>query len=408
MPRPVVLLLSLALQAARALPPPPATATACTGDIDCQLNGACDVATGACACDRGWTGDDCGTLHLDVEARVMYGYTPGSNVSSWGGGPPAYDAASGKYHLLVSEIAGHCGMSAWGRMSQSVRAVADSPEGPYTRAATVVGTESHNTYYAYSPPDKTHLMYTIFEGISPESCNPYFPCTDGTTPGGQGLHPPHGWPRMHCPNNSSKGGRGVVHWAKDIAGPWQSVGPVTVDWGPRGQPPNGGVSNPAPYVFPNGTVLMLGRGQDVRRFPNHTKVVGHNIWLFRADSWNATYRWVPLDGAYGSLPVGADDNKGPLTEDPVLYRGRRGFHILFHSSPDLTHAWSPDGFSWQWSARIIGPPNHLAQGGGDNERPRVIVDENGDLDWVIVAQLLPPAKGMDGGDAARTAAFKAL
>ena len=68
-----------------------------------------------------------------------------------------------------------------------------------------------------------------------------------------------------------------MHWAKSFAGPWTSVGPVTVDWGAGGQPPNGGVSNPSPYVFPNGTVLMLGRGKDARTLPNGTRIIGHNI-----------------------------------------------------------------------------------------------------------------------------------
>ena len=54
-------------------------------------------------------------------------------------------------------------------MSQSIRAASDSVEGPYTRAQTVIGTESHNTIYAYSAPDKMHLIYTIFGGTSPSS-----------------------------------------------------------------------------------------------------------------------------------------------------------------------------------------------------------------------------------------------
>ena len=41
---------------------------------------------------------------------VTDGFTPTSGVSSWGGGPPVYDAATKKWHLFVSEIAGHCGM----------------------------------------------------------------------------------------------------------------------------------------------------------------------------------------------------------------------------------------------------------------------------------------------------------
>jgi|EP01047_Picozoa_sp_COSAG01_P028928 hypothetical protein len=162
-------------------------------------------------------------------------------------------------------------------------------------------------------------------------------------------------------------------------------------------------------MFATGTVLLIGRGQDAQTLPNGTRVIGHNIWLFRADSWNSTYHWVPSNGAFGSLNVGDPQGRhGPLCEDPVLYRGRRGFHIIFHSHPDLTHAWSPDGLTWSWSAQVSGPPNHMAEGGGDNERPRVLLTQDGDLDWLFVGQLLA-VKGEGGGqDAARLAAFKAI
>ena len=139
------------------------------------------------------------------------------------------------------------------------------------------------------------------------------------------------------------------------------------------------------------------------------QVIGHNIWLFRAESWNSTYHWVPSNGAFGSLNVGDPNGRqGPNTEDPVLYRGRRGFHIIFHSSPDLTHAWSRDGLTWHWSPQVSGPPNHLAAGGGDNERPRVLLNKDGDLEWLFVGQLLA-VKGAGGGqDAGRLAAFQAI
>ena len=129
---------------------------------------------------------------------------------------------------------------------------------------------------------------------------------------------------MTCPGGV--GGRGIIHHSKSLHGPWTDAGPVTVDIGPH--PPRGeaqpSVSNPAPYVFPNGTVLMLGRSKDAERLRNGTVVKDHNIWLFRADTWNSTYVWVPSNGVEGSLNVGAGHTKtakgyaGPTTEDPVL------------------------------------------------------------------------------------------
>ena len=146
---------------------------------------------------------------------------------------------------------------------------------------------------------------------------------------------------------------------------------------------------------------MLGRGPDSGLAKNGTRVKYHNIFLYRASHWNDTYFWVPSDGVDGAINVGAG-SAGPATEDPHLYRGRRGFHVIFHSSPDLTHAWSEDGLRWKWSKAVMGPPNHVGAGGGDNERPRVVLDENGDVDWLFVGQLCGPL------DAGRTAAFRAL
>ena len=46
------------------------------------------------------------------------------------------------------------GMTTWSRMSQGTHAVSKNIEGPYTKVETVIGTEAHNIYYAYSEPDK--------------------------------------------------------------------------------------------------------------------------------------------------------------------------------------------------------------------------------------------------------------
>ena len=141
-------------------------------------------------------------LNLDPTAHIAYGYDPATKFaerfSSWGGGPPVRSTEDGRFHLFVSELAAHCGMSTWDRMSTTVHAVADSIEGPYSKVSTLVGTESHNTIYVYSPVDKTHLIYTIFSGMAPERCNPYIHCQGGTTPNSTAgsLRPHKPWPPM--------------------------------------------------------------------------------------------------------------------------------------------------------------------------------------------------------------------
>eukprot|EP00051_Salpingoeca_urceolata_P011190 m.138251 g.138251 ORF g.138251 m.138251 type:complete len:393 (+) comp17022_c0_seq1:27-1205(+) len=382
----------LALAAAAAVAAP-ADANGCTSASDCQLNGAC--VQGACQCDKGWQGPACGNLSLAAPV-VAYGY--GNSAvskgtapsSSWGGGPPVYDAATKQYHLFVTEIAGHCGMCTWGRMSQAVHAVSPTVEGPYRRLDVAVPTQTHNTYYAYSPTDKVHLIYHIGPSDNPSSCNPYYNCSQGFTPECSGLRPPTDWPKPTCATQ----GPAYVHYSKSLDGPWLDGGRCDIN--KTGMPPAAGASNPAPYIFPNGTVLLVARGKDASSEHGHHEIM-HNIFLYRAPAWNARYEWVRGHGVNGSLNIG--NGKVP-TEDPVIWRGRRGFHILFHSHPGLTHAWSENGLSWQWSGDLIGP--YVAPGKGDHERPRVAIDASGDLDAVFVSQEIGP------NDASCTFAFKTL
>ena len=84
-------------------------------------------------------------------------------------------------------------MGTWDRMSQAAHTVSDKMEGPYTRVGLAIPTQTHNTYYAYSAPDKMHLLYSIFSGTNPESCNPYKTCSNGTTPGHGGGVRPDNW-----------------------------------------------------------------------------------------------------------------------------------------------------------------------------------------------------------------------
>ena len=75
-----------------------------------------------------------------------------------------------------------------------------------------------------------------------------------------------------------------MHWATSLEGPWHDGGALEMDTaGCDGC----GNSNPAPWIFDNGTVLMIGRSKD-QHFVGREHIFGHNLWLYRADSWNST------------------------------------------------------------------------------------------------------------------------
>jgi hypothetical protein len=77
-----------------------ATATACTDDISCSLNGVCG-SDGACRCDPGWGDANCATLLL-APAALENGYRV-ANRSSWGG---SVIKQGGTYHMFVEELVG--------------------------------------------------------------------------------------------------------------------------------------------------------------------------------------------------------------------------------------------------------------------------------------------------------------
>lgn len=312
-----------------------------------------------------------------------------------------YDPEDKQYHYFVSEMAGNCGQATWSRMSQGAHLTAPAWDGPYKKAGLALPTWAHNLLYTRDPLSNQHMLWTIGEGKNPESCNPFLNCTDGSTPGAKGMKPPADWPAQTCPVTD----RGAnIHVSDSLDGPWVGTGVITATKPPLsvcndhncvgGGGCCAGTSNPAPYIFPNGTVLLVARSKDAYRYPNGTVLSFRNIWLYRAETYNSTYEWIDAGGPNGSVPVGV---QGLLTEDPVLWKGRRGFHILFHSSPRLTHAWSEDGLTWCWSKKLVGP---LYDGNdGDFERPRVHLDEHGDILGLTVGRMVQ-------GDAASSLLFK--
>ena len=145
-----------------ALPP-------CVSDEDCSLNGVCDVATGVCACDAPWTGGsspagslpDCALLEFTPSpvndcgpACVFHGLT--SSWTSWG---MSIIRAGPVLHGYVAEMANACGLDAWTRGSQVVRAVgsAADPTAQFVREDIVVNPLSHNPQ-AITAPDGTIVI----------------------------------------------------------------------------------------------------------------------------------------------------------------------------------------------------------------------------------------------------------
>lgn len=288
-----------------------AASAGCATDLECQLNGVC--LSGSCKCDAGWQGDQCESLVLSGPGSIVYG-GPESNVTSWGGGPPVQDPMTGKWVFFVTEIAEHCGLSEWQHQSTVVMAVGDRPQGPFARNKLVIPTQAHNPYYAFDPSSQTHLIYHIGGGDNPESPHNVFKhCKNGTTPNST-VQASRSTTELQAEYSTP-----YIHASKNLSGPFERVnislpaGHVPIRWG---------TDNPAPYIFKNGTVLMLTRkynGTAAR-----LKIVPHDtIWLVRAPSFKGPYELVFDHPAFNHEQFNE--------EDPCIWRDARGhFHALFH------------------------------------------------------------------------------
>ena len=335
--------------------------SACTTDHDCQLNGVCDAGSAVCQCDAAWGGASCGTLNVGIGS---YAYAP-PNTTAWGGGPPVYDATKQQYVLYVTEMSNHCGLSVWQRQSHVAKAVAATPHGPYTHEKIVIPTQAHNPCYVQDPPTGTHLIFHIGGGDNPPSpSNVFLNCTNGTTP----APPPPQLQQQHSAAPATMTpSQPYVHFSDSLDGPFERLN-ITL---PPGVVPVGwGYDNPAPFIFDNGTVLMLTRkynGTKPRVEPHDT------IWLVRAPSFRGPFEFV------GDGPVFGDEQFNE--EDPCIWRDHRGhFHALFHFTRG--HAWSPDGLNWSWGGGVAAWTSIIRDAtfpGGlrtlkDAERPRVWVN----------------------------------
>jgi len=353
----------------------PTLAATCHSALDCQLNGLCE--SGACQCDPGWGGLDCGDLQLEPGAvaygcapEALTGVKPTCDVTSWGGGPPVWDKKKKQWVLFVVEMAQHCGLSVWQWMSTIVKTTGVSPAGPFTRDSLVIGAESHNAYYVQDPRSGKHLIYHIGTGVNgskPWDNN----CANGTT--SAGLQHMSTFPAgaTYSPE---------IHWSRSLDGPWDRL---NISGVPAGEMPRG-ASNPAPFIFDNGTTIALFRVYNATPV-HHTS----RIFVMRAASFVGPYE--VLGEAFhpgGSPTFNSSVSSHVHEEDPTIWRDFRGnFHALCHFTHG--HGFSTDAVTWHWAdPKVRGRsawtdsillPNGTVAEVRDGERPRIWINETSGL-----------------------------
>ena len=333
-----------------------AVTRACVTDVDCQLNGACGAASPAvCACNPGWLPPDCGELKLaPMDPAQGYNHlfeSDGNISSSWGGRALPGDR-DGLFHLFFSYMMNHCTIRNYTTNSACAHGVGASPLGPFNLTDIVMGPECHNAMPMRGPAGEWLVWHIGSGNRKPVQCQA----------GGDGpeQRPPSS--TFGAPGGDS--GVGVLS-APSPYGPWTRVTGL-ISNGEDGAWDSGGVTNPAPMLLPNGSVLLAYRGRNA--------TVGERLGIAVADSWR---------GPYAKL------TREPITtvnsEDPFLFRDvNHNLHILYHAFDEGGHAFSPAGRPTEWTTAAVHAYNrtiHWVNGTQHTvvrrERPQLLTDVDG-------------------------------
>ena len=381
----------------------------CTTDWECSLGGRCvssDAAQhmtrsnpasdarprGRCACDAWFTGGDCSLLNLEPAASPESAGLQVPGYHSWGG-RCTYDGATGKYVGAFSMMVGGCSLNQWQWGSAIVVAEADAPEGPYSLIGeppsslapegAALPPWAHNAFLSFDPASGRHLLFHI-------GAEHRLPANKFCNRSDPRRFRPSAWvpanARRRLVQPRQRGGTLdylsdpiFVSSAPSPRGPWEVPGRRVELSGPADSWVRR-VSNPGPFIFPNGTVLLYTSADPC---PPGWGRAPTCIALFRAPSW---------EGPYTLLSTSAPLVR-PESEDPFVFRDPRGsFHMLtnvntFHRRCDAGaacggHAWSLDGLTWSGQAiGAFGPTVELANGSSFTnayaERPLVYQDALG-------------------------------
>jgi hypothetical protein len=320
---PVVLLLAIVV-------------SSCSDEMDCGLNGQCDVASSACVCRSPWTGPQCSTLSL-APAPLSGGYreqdpdTGDYTVSTWGGSVIADPDKEGEYVMFFSRMNNHCGLRTWTKNSEvwSARSTIGLL-GPYDwkTAKRILPAFSHGPRIARAN-DGTFLLYHIGCG-KPRGTQ--MMCINGTTPQ---------VPLFEIEDDVYSSSSCTSNWvglmtSDNLDGPWTRFGSGPIITGDKAGTWDAGLTNPSPLMLKNGSVLLMWR----------SSVKPERLGIATAPSWKGPYEKRDSD------PLVADPN-----EDPFIWEDEFGnFHGLTHHMVDGQgvkgggkHVWSQDGLSWRVS-----------------------------------------------------------
>jgi len=249
--------------------------------------------------------------------------TTGYNVANWSEWCGSAVGISGSYYLFASRIDNHCGLNVWTTNSACVKAISTNAVGPYTFVDYVLPAFCHNPTI-HTAIDGTLLLYHIGDGT--ENPNSETKCTNGSTP-----------VNATAPTSGEGSSYMTLNYASSVNGTWTAFGKAILTGGGTGTWDQG-VTNPGPWMYPNGSVLLAYRGKD----SNSKELLG----VAFAETWKGPYTRLR------TTPIFETDG----AEDPFLWQDVDDkYHLLFNDKWEDSvgvggHAYSSDGINWVFSA----------------------------------------------------------
>jgi hypothetical protein len=359
----------------------------CITSVDCAMNGECmkpspsdAQSSGRCQCFDGWKGHHCEELALlPVDPSRAGLRLPNQDSSTWGGSVVYRD---GLYHMFASEIVYNCGLYAWTTNSQVIRAVSESPYGPYRKVQVILPPFAHDANVMEAPSGEIVLFVTALRGVQPQDCRKED--HRGTTTNTSGRRQRYSETNWTAPPKDT-----YMMWAPSPRGPWSE--PVLVlnstIWNSDYWAKNHRVakcdSNLNGMILDDHSFLGLWRRcetEDLLTIP-HT--------LTASDWRNASTYQPHVDPIFVLAGSGAEDPSNIWTTTTLDVPGK-AYHAIFHDeqatrcmlgqcSANGRHAFSLDGKSWRYASVDAYQRNVSYQDGSSitvdtRARPHIILD----------------------------------
>lgn len=252
----------------------------CSDDVGCHYAGRC--LAGICVCDPPFAGPSCESFDIESFSNKEGGLQMPQGNTTWGGSvvrvpefDPKTNTTSYSYHMYAAMMKHNESLTSWLSNSVVAHAVSTSglPHGPFEfrDIALDTGTDRWDGVSVHNPdakvlPDGTIVIY-------------YMGTNNHTAP-----YPSTG-------NQLEFNQRIGIAWSKDPNGPWERAEEPVLGPGPNGTWDDGFTTNPAPYIYNNGSVLLIYKAKSF-----------NNTGMFQgvafAESFNATYKKLspkPLD-----------------------------------------------------------------------------------------------------------------